>query len=125
MANENQFKLKTKYIAPRGVAEYRDTIKEFVKPSDFIFCKEKRRLRALDRSPSLEIGCEWGITSVLIHEVCKNLIATDISLECITRARSQYPEIRFETLDAFNIKDAMKFSDRFSKNCVVWKYGVS
>ena len=66
------------------------------------------------------ISQNW-ITSVLIHEVCKNLIATDISLECITRARSQYPEIRFETLDAFNIKDAMKFSDRFSKNCVVWK----
>ena len=99
MANENQFKLKTKYIATRGVAEYRDTIKEFVKPSDSI----------------LELGCEWGTTSVLIHEVCKNLIATDISLECITRARSQYPEIRFETLDAFNIKDAMKFSDRSSK----------
>ena|SRR3989344_4973471 len=99
MANEKQFKLKTLYIATRGVEEYRQSIQTWVKSTDCV----------------LEIGCEWGTTSTLIHNVCKNLIATDISLDCIERARQQYPEIRFETLDAFNIKEAMKFGDHFSK----------
>ena len=99
MANEKQFKLKTLYIATRGVEEYRQSIQTWVKSTDTV----------------LEIGCEWGTTSTLIHNVCKNLIATDISLDCIERARQQYPEIRFETLDAFNIKEAMKFGDHFSK----------
>ena len=99
MANEKQFKLKTLYIATRGVEEYRQSIQTWVKSTDTV----------------LEIGCEWGTTSTLIHNVCKNLIATDISLDCIERARQQYPEIRFETLDAFNIKAAMKFGDHFSK----------
>lgn len=99
MANDKQFKLKTKYIATRGVAEYRQTIEKLVSPTDSI----------------LEIGCEWGTTSVLLHGACKNLIATDISSECITTARSKYPHIRFEILDAYNIKEAMKLGDKFTK----------
>ena len=99
MANDAQFKLKTIFIATRGVDEYRDTIDTWVKSSDSI----------------LEIGCEWGTTSVLIYEKCKNLIATDISLECIQKARQQYPQVRFETLDAFNIKQAMTLGAHFSK----------
>jgi len=99
MANEKQFKLNTKYIATRGVEEYRQTIEEWVKPYDKI----------------LEIGCEWGTTSNLIQKRCRNLIATDISPDCIERARLKYPKVRFETLDAFNIKDAMKFGQDFTK----------
>ena len=99
MANENQFKLKTLYIATRGVEEYRQTIERWVRPSDYI----------------LEIGCEWGTTSTLIYEKCRNIIATDISLDCIKVAREKYPEIQFETLDAFNIKEAMKLGTKFSK----------
>ena len=99
MANENQFKLKTLFIATRGVEEFRQTIVKWVNSSDSI----------------LEIGCEWGTTSVLIHEKCKNLIATDISLDCIKVARQKYPQVRFETLDAFNIKEAMKLGSKFSK----------
>ena len=99
MANENQFKLKTKYIATRGVEEYRQTIKTWVKPSDLV----------------LEIGCEWGTTSRELFAVCKNLIATDISQDCITEAKKRNPEITFATLDAFNIKQAMKLGDHFTK----------
>ena len=98
-ANDGQFKIKTKYIATRGVEEFRQTIAKWVKPDDCI----------------LEIGCEWGTTSVLIHQVCKNLIATDISSECIEVARKKYPEIRFEVLDAYNIKEAMRFGKFFTK----------
>ncbi len=99
MANENQFKLHTKFVATRGVEEYRKTILDWVKPTDKI----------------LEIGCEWGSTSRLIFEKCQNLIATDISLECITKARQLNPQIHFETLDAFNIRNAMKLGENFTK----------
>lgn len=99
MANENQFRLKTKFIATRGVEEYRQTIPFWIRPEDMV----------------LEIGCEWGTTSTLIHQKCKNLIATDISLECIKVARNKYPGIRFETLDAFNIQGAMELGSKFTK----------
>lgn len=99
MANENQFKLKTLFIATRGVKEYRETIEKWVHENDSI----------------LEIGCEWGTTSTLIHAKCKNLIATDISTECISTARQKYPAIRFETLDAFNVRDAMLLGTKFTK----------
>jgi protein-L-isoaspartate O-methyltransferase len=99
MANENQFKLSTKFIATRGVEEYRQTILSWVKPQDKI----------------LEIGCEWGTTSILIWERCKNLIATDISEDCIKVARQKYPQVHFETLDAFNVRAAMALGSSFSK----------
>lgn len=99
MANENQFKLFTKFIATRGVEEYRQTIPIWIRPEDTI----------------LEIGCEWGTTSTLIWEKCKNLIATDISLDCIKVARTKYQSIRFETLDAFNIQQAMALGQKFTK----------
>ena len=99
MANDKQYKIKTKYIGTRGVKEYRATIEKWVTSNDNI----------------LEVGCEWGTTSALLHEKCKNLIATDVSSECVERARSMYPEIRFETLDVFNIKAAMNFKEKFTK----------
>jgi trans-aconitate methyltransferase len=99
MANEQQFKLNTKLIATRGVEEYRQTISTWVKPEDFV----------------LEIGCEWGTTSTLIYERCQNLIATDISKDCIAFAKQKYPKINFTTLDAFNIQAAMKFDVKFTK----------
>lgn len=99
MANDKQFKIRTIYVATRGVEEYRQTIEKYVNPTDSI----------------LEIGCEWGTTSIEIYKICKNLIATDISIDCITVARQKYPEINFQTLDAFNIKEAMCLGSKFSK----------
>ncbi len=96
MANESQFKLNTKYIATRGVEEYRQTT-SLLRPEDKV----------------LEIGCEWGTTSALILQKTQNLIATDISKECIEQARLKYPRVTFSTLDAFNVKEAMKFGDHF------------
>ncbi|MFH1561438.1 MAG: class I SAM-dependent methyltransferase [Patescibacteria group bacterium] len=99
MANEEQFKLKTLFVGTRGVQEYRASIEKFVKPGDKI----------------LEVGCEWGTTSELIFQKCRNIIATDVSLKCIERARQMRPEIRFETLDVFNIETAMGFGVDFNK----------
>jgi len=99
MANEKQFKVRTKYIGTRGVKEYRETIAHWVHPDDVV----------------LEIGCEWGTTSVLIAPHCKRLVATDISSECIERARGMYPDIRFETLDGFDVRAAQDFGEDFTK----------
>lgn len=99
MANDQQFKLKCLFVGTRGVQEYRASIKKYINPSDKI----------------LEIGCEWGTTSILLYERCKNLIATDISAKCIERAQKMRPEIRFEVLDVYDIRTAMTFGVEFNK----------
>jgi len=99
MANDQQYKLKTLYVGTRGVEEYRASIPFYIKPNDKV----------------LEIGCEWGTTSKFIYEKCKNLLATDISEECLVRAREMHPEIRFEALDVFNVRRALDFGIQFNK----------
>lgn len=99
MANEKQYKLNTLYVATRGVEEYRASIAKYIQPADKV----------------LEIGCEWGTTSTLLYEHCQNLVATDVSAECLVRARQMYPEVRFETLDVFNLKRAMELGIDFNK----------
>ena len=99
MANEKQFKLRTKFIGTRGVKEYRDSISEWVNKDDVV----------------LEIGCEWGTTTALIAPHCKEVIGTDVSLECIERARGKHPDIRFEVLDGFDVRAAMDLGKQFTK----------
>ncbi len=99
MANEKQFKLKTKYIGTRGVKEYRETIPTWVNKRDVV----------------LEIGCEWGTTTTLIAPHCQEVIGTDISPDCIATARQEHPHIRFEVLDAFDLQTALSFGKRFTK----------
>ncbi len=99
MANEKQFKLKTIFVGTRGVAEYRESIAQWVNPNDTV----------------LEIGCEWGTTTVLLAPHCKEVIGTDVSPECIQRARLLYPHIRFEVLDAYDVRAALNFGVSFTK----------
>jgi len=99
MANEKQYKLKTLFVGARGVEEYRESINTYISKTDKV----------------LEIGCEWGTTSELIHPKCAQLIATDISLKCIERARKMRPDIHFETLDVYDIKRAQSFGVDFNK----------
>ena len=99
MANENQFRVKTRFIATRNVKEFRETIDRWVNEDDVV----------------LEIGCEWGTTSVLIAPRCKELVAVDISAECIERARQKHPDIRFEVLDAFDVRAAQQLGEQFTK----------
>jgi trans-aconitate methyltransferase len=99
MANERQFKFKTLFIGTRGVKEYRASIQEWVNPDDTV----------------LEVGCEWGTTTVLLAEQCKEVIGTDISAEVIARARQMHPHIRFEVLDAYDVMSALRFGKHFSK----------
>lgn len=99
MANENQFRLPTRFVATRNVKEYRETIPVWVSEEDVV----------------LEIGCEWGTTTRLIAARCRDTIGTDISEQCIAEARRRYPEIRFEVLDAFDVRAAMNLGKQFSK----------
>jgi len=97
--NDNQFNLGTRFIATRGVKEYRSTIPALVRPSDTV----------------LELGCEWGTTTALLASVCKEVIGTDVSWEVIERARALHPDIRFEVLDAFDVRAALELGKVFTK----------
>lgn len=99
MANERQFKSKTLFIGARGVKEYRATIDPWVRADDVV----------------LEIGCEWGTTTALIAQRCPNVIGTDVSGDCIERARQMHPEIRFEVLDGFDVRAAQALGETFTK----------
>ena len=99
MTNEKQFRLKTKFVATRNVKEYRETISRWVTKDDVV----------------LEIGCEWGTTTVQIAPFCKEVIGTDVSAECIERARQKHPGVRFEVLDAFDVRAAVALGKQFTK----------
>ena len=99
MGNEKQFKTKTKFVATRGVKEYRETIATWVTGRDVV----------------LEIGCEWGTTTTLIAPHCKEVIGVDIGADCIERARAKHPELRFEVLDAFDVRAAQALGKDFTK----------
>jgi len=99
MANEKQFKIRTRFIGVRDVKEYRESIAEWVNGDDVV----------------LEIGCEWGATTVLIARRCKEVIGTDVSLDCVQRARRSHPGIRFEVLDGFDVRSALELGGPFTK----------
>jgi len=99
MANDKQYQIKTKFVATRGVQEYRQTIPVWVTKNDIV----------------LEIGCEWGTTTALIVPFCKEVIGTDISQACIDRAKLLHPGIRFEVLDGFDVRSALEFGITFTK----------
>ena len=98
MANEHALKLRTLYVATRGVREYRATIPALVEPGDVV----------------LELGCEWGTTTALLAARCSEVVGTDISLECVGRARQRHPGLRFEVLDAFDVRAALALGRPFS-----------
>jgi trans-aconitate methyltransferase len=99
VSKHKQFRMTTKFIATRGVGEYRESMATWVEPHDVV----------------LEIGCEWGTTSALLAERCDELLATDVSAECIERARDRHPGIRFEVLDGFDVRAALDFGLPFTK----------
>ena len=99
MANQKPLRLRTRFVATRGVKEYRATIPVWVKANDVV----------------LEIGCEWGTTTVLIAPHCREVIGTDISPKCIDRARKTYPDLQFKVLDGFDVRAAQQFNRYFDK----------
>jgi hypothetical protein len=99
MANDSQFKFPSRVVATRGVVEYRATIDSIVQASDVV----------------LELGCEWGTTTVLLAKRCSLVVGTDFSSVCIDRARASHPELLFEVLDAFDARAALDLGVDFTK----------
>jgi hypothetical protein len=99
VASEKQLKLKTRFIGTRNVKEYRATIPVWVNEDDVI----------------LEIGCEWGTTTRVLAEHCKEVIGTDISSECIERAKERHPDLHFQVLDGFDVRAALDMGKQFTK----------
>ena len=99
MANDRQYRSNTRFVGTRGVKEYRASIPEWVNESDTV----------------LEIGCEWGTTTRIISEHAASVIGTDVSPEVIERARERHPRIRFEALDAFDVRAALDLNVDFTK----------
>ena len=97
--NEKQLKLKTTFIGTRNVKEYRETIPVWVNEDDVV----------------LEIGCEWGTTTQVIAQHCKEVIGTDISPKCIQRAQEEHPDLHFEVLDGFDVRAALDLGKQFTK----------
>jgi len=94
-----QLKLRTKFIATEGVKEYRETIPTCVNEDDVV----------------LEIGCEWGTTTEILARHCREVIAIDVSEDCIERARQRHPDLRFELLDGFDVQAALALGKKFTK----------
>lgn len=99
MANEQQFRLHTRFVATRGVKEYRATIPVLVTPDDVI----------------LELGCAWGDTTRLLAQHCRQVVGADVSAECIARARRTNPGLTFTVLDAFDVRAALDLGHPFTK----------
>lgn len=94
-----QMRPKTIYVGTTGVKEYRASVSEYVRPDDTV----------------LEVGCEWGTTTDVIAQVTSDVIGTDISPECIDRARQMRPHLRFEAIDAFDMPALLALEKSFSK----------
>ena len=99
MANDRQYRSNTRFVGTRGVKEYRASIPEWVDETDTV----------------LEIGCEWGTTTRIISDHAASVIGTDVSPEVIERARERHPHIRFEALDAFDVRAALELNVDFTK----------
>ncbi|TMC03910.1 MAG: class I SAM-dependent methyltransferase [Chloroflexi bacterium] len=98
MANDNQFKTKTAFVATRGVREYRATIPHVVRPDDSV----------------LEVGCEWGTTTALLARHARSVLGTDVSRECLARAREIHPDVEFRPLDAFDLRAVLDLGRQFT-----------
>lgn len=90
---------RTLFVGTQGVKEYRATIPEYVTPDDVV----------------LEVGCEWGTTTVLLAPRCQEVIGIDVGEEGVLRARERHPHLRFEVIDAWDMEAVLKLNRPFTK----------
>jgi len=85
-------------IVTRDVSEYRATIPQCVNEDDVV----------------LEVGCAQGTTTRKIWEHCKDVTGIDKG-KSILKAIENYPEIRFEQMDGFDLSGIRRLGKQFSK----------
>ena len=98
MPSQNLVALPTTFVATRGVEEYRASIPACLTADDVV----------------LEIGCQWGATTICLAQRCRSVIGTDISADCISRARSSHPDLEFAVLDGFDVRAALALDRGFT-----------
>src|SRR5215470_6433085 len=98
MANDNQFRSRTRIVATRGVREYRETIPSLIRTEDVV----------------LEAGCGWGTTTAVLARHAQAVLGTDVSRECIVRAQDRYPTLDFRVMDAFDLRAVLDLAQPFS-----------
>ena len=84
MANEQQFKVSTTFVAVRTARDYRASVEEWVTERDSV----------------LELGCETGTLTELLAQRAADVIAVDTSRDAVNKARLLHPDLRFEVIDA-------------------------
>lgn len=99
MANDQQFRTQTLFLATRGVKEYRETIPELIQRHDVV----------------LELGCEWGTTTTILAHYAQFVLGSDVSSKVIQEAKMRYPELNFAVLDAFDIRSLVDLNIAFTK----------
>ena len=60
------------------------------------------------------MGCEWGTTTAALARHAREVLGTDISRECIQRARSLHPTLDFRVLDAFDLRAVLALAKPFT-----------
>lgn len=98
MANDSQFRTRTRIVATRGVREYRETIPPLIRAEDVV----------------LEVGCGWGTTTAELARHAHHVLGTDISRECIIRAQGLHPTLDFRVMDAFDLRAVLDLAKRSS-----------
>uniref|UniRef100_A0A0G4FLL3 Methyltransferase domain-containing protein n=1 Tax=Chromera velia CCMP2878 TaxID=1169474 RepID=A0A0G4FLL3_9ALVE len=80
------------FIVCDYVAEYRAVIPLVIRPSDIV----------------LEIGCAQGVTTGRLSEYAFHTIGIDYKQHCVEISRGNFPHIRFELMDGFNLGGVLK-----------------
>ena len=97
MANEQQFKVSTTFVAVRTARDYRASVEEW----------------GTERDSVLELGCETGTLTELLAQRAADVIAVDTSRDAVNKARLLHPDLRFEVIDAADTRAVLQLGSRF------------
>lgn len=99
-AKTSQERSTTPILIPSvGVDEYRRTIPYVVQES------------SSSSDSVIELGCHYGRTTKLLHDVTARCIGVDIGSKIIQHAKRQYPDIEFHVASAWSTLELLKLSN--------------
>jgi len=87
-------------IATVGVEEYRSTIDDTVRPTDFV----------------LEVGCHYGTTTSILHTKAAHCMGVDVGRKIIEHAKNRFPGIDFRVGDAWKTGELLRFLQDYDYN---------
>jgi trans-aconitate methyltransferase len=89
----------------------------------FVYEYGRDLLELLDPRPNeriLDVGCGTGHLTAAIAERADEAVGIDDSAEMVARAREEYPDLRFERVDARNVAPLDPFDAVFSNAALHW-----